>query len=188
MGRKGQTNRQRIIHAADLLFYQRGYNQTSFSDIAAEAALSRGNFYYYFKAKNDILGAVLDARCEAIRGTLREWERTHTDPRERLKCFMRMPSQHLEDIVRYGCPLGTLSSELSKGQRWPTAAGRELFELYRVWLEAQFIGIGRQADAPGLALHALALTQGLSLIANVYDDPGVIVQETERAVAWIDSV
>ena len=36
---KGQRVRQRIIEAANRLFYERGYNRTSFSDIADVAGL-----------------------------------------------------------------------------------------------------------------------------------------------------
>lgn len=188
MGRKGQSNRQRIIRAADELFYHQGYNQTSFSDIAAEAALSRGNFYYYFKAKDDILAAVIDQRCESIRARLRQWDGEHADPRERLKCFVRMPRLHQDEIVRYGCPIGTLGTELSKADNWTHGSLRPLFDLYRAWLVTQFQALGAGARAPDLALHALALTQGLSLVAHVYGDPTVIQEETERAEAWIDSV
>lgn len=51
MGRKGENNRQRIIDAAENLFYRRGYNQTSFQDISDATDIPRGNFYYYYKTK-----------------------------------------------------------------------------------------------------------------------------------------
>lgn len=188
MGTKGHSNRQRIVRAADHLFYRQGYDKTSFSDIAAEAALSRGNFYYYFKAKDDILGAVLEQRCEAIRSTLQEWDRRHGNPRDRLKLFLNMPSRNQDDIVRYGCPLGTLGSELAKGRYRCEESAREMFELYRSWLTTQFTALGRGAEARELALHAMVLTQGLSTMANIYGDSDVIREETRRAMEWIDSV
>lgn len=49
--RKGQEFRQHIVETANRLFHQRGYKQTSFSDIADTAEIPRGNFYYYFKTK-----------------------------------------------------------------------------------------------------------------------------------------
>ncbi|MGD9385294.1 MAG: TetR/AcrR family transcriptional regulator, partial [Thioalkalispiraceae bacterium] len=49
MGNKGEAIRQRIVAAADQLFYQHGYENTSFSDIADAVGISRGNFYYHFK-------------------------------------------------------------------------------------------------------------------------------------------
>ena len=41
MGTKGEGNRQRIIEAADGLFYRRGYNQTSFQDISEATGIPR---------------------------------------------------------------------------------------------------------------------------------------------------
>ena len=70
MGSKGESNRQRIIDAADALFYQRGYNQTSFQDISDETGIPRGNFYYYFKTKDEILSAVVATRAADIGGLL----------------------------------------------------------------------------------------------------------------------
>ena len=55
MGSKGEEIRQRIVAAADALFYQQGYEKTSFSDIADAVGISRGNFYYHFKSKDEIL-------------------------------------------------------------------------------------------------------------------------------------
>ena len=61
MGTKGEGNRQRIVDAADSLFYRRGYNQTSFQDISDATGIRRGNFYYYFKTKYEILESVFSA-------------------------------------------------------------------------------------------------------------------------------
>ena len=51
MGKKGEGNRQRIVDAAEDLFYKSGYNQTSFQDISDATDIPRSNFYYYFKTK-----------------------------------------------------------------------------------------------------------------------------------------
>jgi AcrR family transcriptional regulator len=41
---RDKPTREYIIEAADQLFYQRGYEHTSFSDIADAVQISRGNF------------------------------------------------------------------------------------------------------------------------------------------------
>ena len=56
------STRERIVEQADVLFYERGYEATSLADIAAPLGLSRGNFYYHFKTKDEILDAVIDLR------------------------------------------------------------------------------------------------------------------------------
>ena len=57
-----QSTRESIVEAADRLFYQRGYDHTSFADIADDVEISRGNFYHHFKTKDDILAAVISRR------------------------------------------------------------------------------------------------------------------------------
>ena len=39
--------REHIVRAADELFYQQGFDHTSFADIAKAVNISRGNFYGY---------------------------------------------------------------------------------------------------------------------------------------------
>ena len=57
-----KTTREHIVAAADQLFYRQGFEHTSFSDIADAVQISRGNFYYHFKSKDEILDAVIDVR------------------------------------------------------------------------------------------------------------------------------
>ena len=49
-----KTTRDQIVEAADRLFYRQGYEHTSFADIADAVQISRGNFYYHFKSKDEI--------------------------------------------------------------------------------------------------------------------------------------
>lgn len=66
--------RDSIVQAADTLFYERGFEHTSFADIADAVKISRGNFYYHFKTKDEILTAVVAARMERTRAMLTQWE------------------------------------------------------------------------------------------------------------------
>ncbi len=188
MGAKRDRNRQKIVTAASELFYAKGFNQTSFTDIAAAAGLCRGNFYYYFKSKDDILSAVIEYRLAGMRAMLAEWDQQYSSPRERLKRFVRTLSHSEEDILRYGCPIGSLTAELAKTQLHLHGEAAKLFDLLRQWLEAQISELGERSQAPKLALHVLALTQGISLIGNVYADPAFLQQESARLSAWIDTV
>ena len=53
--------REHIVRAADELFYKQGFEHTSFADVAHAVGISRGNFYYHFKTKDEILAAVIGA-------------------------------------------------------------------------------------------------------------------------------
>ncbi len=185
MAEKGEVSRQQIVETANRLFYQRGYNQTSFSDIAEAAAIPRGNFYYHFKTKDDILAAVVDYRIEHIRAMLADWDREFADARPRLRRFIQMVRGSGKDLARYGCPMGSLNIELGKAQPALKARARKMFDLFRDWLAAQLKALGHK-DAAGLALHLLGRAQGIAVVAQVYGDQKYLNQELDQFEAWLD--
>ena len=52
---KGERTRQRIIDVALAMFAERGYDGTTMRAIAAEAGVSVGHAYYYFKSKEHLI-------------------------------------------------------------------------------------------------------------------------------------
>lgn len=176
--------RREIVAAANHLFYHRGYNRTSFSDIAAAAGIPRGNFYYYFKSKDDILGAVIDARIERIRAALAEWDAAGSDPRQRLKRFAQMIRNSEKDLVRYGCPMGSLNIELGKAQPALKAKAKKMFDLYRDWLAVQLAALGHE-DASSAALRLLGRAQGVAVLTQVYGDRDYLREQLAELETWI---
>ncbi len=185
---KGRELRHCIIEAANRLFYRQGFNQTSFSDIATEAQVPRGNFYYYFRSKDELLEAVVDYRLEGIRAMLQEWDREIPFPRDRLKRYVQILANEEQDILRYGCPMGSLNMELGKTQLQLKSHAREMFEVFRDWLMQQFVALGYEPQAQEFALHLLAAAQGASLLGNAFEDAGMLHSETRRLQDWIDQL
>lgn len=180
--------RERIVSVADELFYQRGFEQTSFADIAGRLGLSRGNFYYHFRTKDDILRAVIALRAGRTRAMLDEWAgRGHT-PLERLQCFADMLIRNRREIQRYGCPVGTLCAELAKLESPEREPAGMLFTLFRDWLREQFADLGLPAEADELALHLLARSQGIAALANAFHDEVFIRREVEWIGGWLASL
>src|SRR5919106_5988982 len=85
-----KTTRDHIVEAADQLFYRQGFEHTSFSDIADAVQISRGNFYYHFKAKDEILDAVIEARLANTRRMLERWEIEGERPEDRIRSFIHI--------------------------------------------------------------------------------------------------
>jgi len=180
------TTRDQIAEAADELFYRQGYENTSFADIAGAVRISRGNFYYHFKTKDEILEAVIERRMATTRRMLAQWEAEGTGPADRIRCFIRILTANRAKIMLYGCPVGTLSSELAKLDHASQAGAARIFALFRAWLRGQFAQAGRAGDADALALHLLARSQGVATLANAFRDEEFIRREVDLMCAWLD--
>lgn len=181
------TTREQIIEAADRLFYRQGYEHTSFAHIADAVQISRGNFYHHFKAKDEILDAVIAQRLASTEQMLDGWERAGEHPRERIRSFIHLLIANRAPIQRYGCPVGTLCTELAKLNHGSRAEANRLLSLFRAWLRRQFSLLGREADADALALHVLAWSQGVATLANAFHDEKFIREEVRGMDEWLAS-
>ena len=180
-----KTTREHIVEAADALFYRRGYEHTSFSHIADAVQISRGNFYFHFKSKDEILEAVIDLRLVHARKMLAQWEAEGKRPEDRIRSFIHILIANRAEIKRHGCPVGTLCAELAKLGHASQAEASKLFRLFRTWLRRQFAQVGRAADADALAMHLLARSQGVAMLANTFHDETFIRQEVKQMCDWL---
>jgi TetR/AcrR family transcriptional regulator, transcriptional repressor for nem operon len=179
--------RERLIAAATELLYQQGIERTTLADIAKAADVPAGNVYYYFKTKDDVIGAVIDAHVQQIKATLASIDAHHRSPKSRLKALVREFTAQSEIVAQHGCPLGSLCSELGKRVTQPGFAAAELMRLPVEWAGEQFQSLGRR-DARDLALDLLAAYEGSALLANTLRDPSVLSRAAQRLNRWIDTL
>jgi AcrR family transcriptional regulator len=179
------TTREEIVEAADALFYRQGFDHTSFADIAEVVRISRGNFYYHFKTKDEILDAVIARRLAQTEAMLARWEAEGKTPQDRIGSFIRILLTNKTDIKKYGCPVGTLTGELAKLNHGARGEANGLFTLFRGWLRRQFELLGRRKDADTLALHLLARSQGVATLANAFQDEKFIRREVQEMCDWV---
>ena len=176
--------RTRLIQAAMILAYRRGFKETRLADIAAEANVPPGNVYYYFKTKEEIGAAIVDERLSQIR-TLHQKLDKLDSPQERLCAFVQMTLDNRKVLARGGCPIGTLCTELHKEEGPLANQSTVLFAEMLSWLKAQFEALAKGGDSQGLAVHLLSALQGIAVIAHTLGDPAIVVEETERLQRWI---
>ncbi len=182
-----KETREEIITAADQLFYERGFEHTSFADIAEVVNISRGNFYYHFKTKDEILDAVITRRLADRQLMLDLWESGAMSPRDRIVSFIRILVVNKDKIKKYGCPIGTLFTELTKLNHGSQKGAKELFTLFRVWLRRQLELMSVTGDPDELAMYLLAQSQGIATVASAFPKEEFLHREVERLIAWLDS-
>lgn len=192
MSAKAQATREKILHAANDLFYRHGYNATGLDRIIAEAGVAKGSFYHHFKSKEALAQAVLDWHREqafeeielrAVIATL--------PPRDALlELIRRMTARMFADNgdchVR-GCFFGNLSLEMAASSEPLRQKIQHIFTGIREVLR-DLIAAGQargeirpELDASTTAGIILGLMEGAVLL----DKTSQREEETRNAFAFI---
>ncbi|NUT18666.1 MAG: TetR/AcrR family transcriptional regulator [Hamadaea sp.] len=184
---RSSAKRRRLSAAAAQVLHQRGVERTTIADIARAADVPVGNVYYYFKTKDDLVHAALAEQAQTLAELTAVLEET-ADPIDRLHGLIDAWISQREIAARYGCPTGSLATEIDKRDEGDldAEAGR-VMRLLLDWCEKQFTA----AQVPDPAGHALTLVsayQGMSLMANALREPEVMTREGTRLHAWLESL
>jgi len=179
------NKRERLVAAARRVIYEQGVERTTIADIAQAADVPVGNVYYYFKTKDELVAAAIDGHARDVRAMLISLER-HRSPQARLKALVRKLVEQRETVVDYGCPLGSLCSELDKQPDGLNQTCAGLLQILVDWAEQQFRAMGRH-DARDLAVALIASYEGIALLTNTFRDTTLITREGRRLQHWIDS-
>lgn len=183
---RGAGKRERLIESAKTLIYEQGVHPTTLADVAKCADVPPGNVYYYFKAKEDLIRAVVDDYIGDADAMLAELDRLRT-PQARLKGLTRGWLDVAETVAEHGCPVGSLCAELNKCDGALSGAGAEILGRVTDWAEAQFRQLGRR-DARDLAIALLSGIQGSALLANTFGDAGIMTRQARYLEKWIDTL
>src|SRR6476620_12221056 len=79
-----RSARDRLLAAADELFYEHGVHTVGIDRIIERAGVAKASLYSTFGSKDELVRAYLEARHEARRARLAAEIERHDDPRARL--------------------------------------------------------------------------------------------------------
>lgn len=111
--------RERLVEAARLLFWEKGYEAAGMAEILERAKANSGSFYHFFASKEDLLLAVLERYRELLHPAVMDpaFARTE-DPVERIFAVLEGYRQGLlASKFSFGCPIGRLAVEIGVGRR-----------------------------------------------------------------------
>lgn len=118
---------------------------------------------------------------------LDRWELEGKSVSDRIRSFINILIMNKSKIKQYGCPVGTLCGELAKLQHSAQDDANQLFTLFRTWLRKQFQQLGYKKEADELAMHLLALSQGVASLASAFNDEKFIKKEVLRINEWLNT-
>jgi AcrR family transcriptional regulator len=178
--------RERLVAGARDLFYEQGVERTTLAQIAERADVPPGNVYYYYKTRDELLQAVIEARTARIRQVLGDLER-RSSPKARLKALAATWDDAAPEVKEHGCPIGTLACELSKNHGELSAQAAGMLREILGFMERQFRELGRR-DAPALAVTMLGAIQGAALLSHTLRDEALFKAEIRRIRRWVDDL
>lgn len=190
---RGAHTRLRIIRAAADLFHQKGARATSPDEIIEASQTGKGQFYYYFRNKEDLVHEVLQAYLHAIKtgaspidyelnswSDLEQWFAAHLKLQERY-------------AMTRGCPFGTLGNEVSADDELIRQDVSLIFEVVKHKLAAFFLKekakgrLANRADPQRMADFCLATIQGGMLMGKVKRSSEPVEAAAREAVAHVRS-
>ena len=93
--------REQLVQSARQVFARYGYKKTALDDIAREARKGKSTIYYYFKSKDEIFKAVIDAEAEIRAKSIDDQIAPIDDPQQKLKTYIYMRMLSLKMVGNY---------------------------------------------------------------------------------------
>jgi TetR/AcrR family transcriptional regulator, cholesterol catabolism regulator len=86
----GQFTRHRVFEVAAEVFHRKGYDNTSMSDVASAAGLTKAGLYHHVSSKESLLYTVLDSGLDLTESYVIKPLEQISDPLERLKTMIEL--------------------------------------------------------------------------------------------------
>ncbi len=180
---KGAATREQILDVAGKLIHLRGYHGTSLDEVLRESGVGKGNFYYYFKSKEELGYAIIDRLIQGfVERTLEPaFADTEADPVQQISDFLdRVLDNQRHRSCIGGCPMGNLASELSDVHEGFRQRLADIFIHWRVKV-AEALARGQQrgrlrpdTDPASAAQFLVAALEGAILMTKVTRDISVM--------------
>jgi AcrR family transcriptional regulator len=177
--------RERLLAAADDLFYREGVQTVGVDRIVKTAGVAKASLYSLFGSKEQLVQAYLDARHAATREQVERALTRFRTPRERLLGVFDAQGQLMTEPDFNGCAHITASAEARHGSPVEDASDR-----YRLWVRTLFTDLAREAgvaDSEGLARQLHLLYDGAGVSARMDRDPSAATTARVAAAALFDA-
>ena len=173
----GAGTRQRILDAANELFYSHGIRATSADRIIEQVGITKVTFYRHFRTKSDLVVAYLGQQSAAERAWLESTVRA--DPIARARVIAADIGTASCTPGFRGCAFINAAAEFAD----PDDPVRIAVDAHRGWMAGVFADIAAQAgvrDARSVAKQLMILRDG-AMVNGYLGDPSVVAGSLEAA-------
>ena len=169
------SKRDHIITSALHLYRTTGVCGTTLKDVSHASGVPLGNLYYYFKTRDELVLAALEA-CEGELRVLLD-RLAPLPPREWIEAYFEWLLLDSGAAARDGCPFDTLALEL-RSVNDPVAP--RAAQVVRVYLDAMRSSVSGVGVPVGLAEEMFLAVQGAYVVSRVLGDPDVFQENVTK--------
>ena len=177
--------RERLLAAAEELFYQQGVQSVGIDKIIERAGVAKASLYSNFKSKDELVRAYLEARHEARRVAIETNVALHRTPRAKLLSVFDSMAGSLAKPNYRGCAFLRATAEMPDD-----AIGRRVCQDSRRWTRELLSSLAREAGATNpdaLAKQLLLLYDGAAASAQMDGATGAAAAAKAAAALLIDA-
>jgi AcrR family transcriptional regulator len=174
--------RERLLAAADELFYEEGVHTVGIDRVIERAGVAKATLYSAFGSKDALIASYLERRHEATRDRITEAFATrYHSPRERMLGVFDVQSERIALPGFRGCAFVNASAESPSG-----GLVEQVSNVSRGWIRELFLGLASEAGArdPELLSRQLMLLYDGSSVAGRMDRD-LTAAASARAVAEV---
>ena len=169
--------RDRLLDAADRLFYREGVRAVGIDRVLAEADAAKASLYQHFGCKDQLVASYLDRRNADARASIEAYL-ADTPPSQRALKFFDWVVEWTESKDFRGCPLQHTVSELTDAAH----PARAIAHAQREWFKARLFEWSAAAgvkDAKAIARALIVLFDG-AVAGSEVDGP-----QRARDARWL---
>jgi AcrR family transcriptional regulator len=177
--------RDRLLDAANELFYEEGVHSVGIDRIIEQAGVAKASLYNTFGSKEALIRAYLESRHAGTAARITSYIERFETPRERLLGVFEAQGELFAEPGFRGCAFVSASAEAQPGDQVEQAA-----DAYRAWVRQLFTDLADEAgvaDAPALARQLHLLYDGGGLSARMDHDPSASSYSREAAATLLDA-
>jgi AcrR family transcriptional regulator len=157
--------RERLLAAADELFYEEGFNLVGIDRVIERAGVAKASLYDCFGSKQELIRSYLQQRHEARQLRLRERLARYATPREKIMAVFDAMAEAAAKPDFRGCAFARAGAEARPGSRV-----KAMCDESRAWNLALFAELAKQAgaaDPEHVAQQLRVLYDGAMVSAHV---------------------
>jgi AcrR family transcriptional regulator len=176
-----QTARERLLAAADELFYAEGIHTVGIDRVIERAGVAKASLYSVFGSKDELVRAYLLGRHQRRQQRITEWLDRYDTPRSKLLGIFEYLTEFYRQPTFRGCPFINANAESPPG-----GPAEEVTNLARDWVRSLVRGLVYQigvADPDTLVDQILLLYDGATVAARL--DQNLSSAQTGQAVASV---